>query len=464
MDIFYTKAPEADYVAAAISTVMQIHLTQPLGDILVFLTGQEEIETIQENLGLISKNLGSKMKELIIAPIYSSLPSEMQGAIFKPTPPGARKVVLATNIAETSITIDGIVFVIDPGFQKQNSYNPRTGMESLVVTPCSRASANQRAGRAGRVGPGKCFRLYTAWAYQHELEENTQPEIQRTNLANVVLLLKSLGINDLLNFDFMDKPSDEVLIRSLEQLYALGALNDKGELTKTGRRMAEFPLDPMMSKAILASEQFKCSEELASIMAMLSVQGSLFYRPKEKKMQADAAKKALDVPFGDHLSLLNIWNNWVESGFDSNWCYDNFIQVRSMKRARDVRDQVVSLMNRVEIPLISRPEDNVAIRKAIVSGYFFNAARVQMTGEAYRSLKHGQSVHIHPSSSLFGQNPKWLLYHELVLTAKEYIRQVIDIQPEWLLEAAPHYYKPSDFDDGASSRKMPKTLGRSALS
>jgi pre-mRNA-splicing factor ATP-dependent RNA helicase DHX16 len=242
-------------------------------------------------------------------------------------------------------------------------------------------------------------------------------------------------------------------------------LNDRGELTKTGRRMAEFPLDPMMSKAILASELFKCSEEIASIVAMLSVQGSIFYRPKEKKLQADTARKALNVPFGDHLTLLNIWNNWVESGFDSNWCYDNFIQIRSMKRARDVRDQVVNLMSRVEMVLVSNPDDHVAIRKALVSGYFFNAARLQMTGEAYRSLKHGQSIHIHPSSSLFGDNPKWVLYHELVLTSKEFMRQVMEIKPDWLLEAAPHYYKKSEIDtlEGAGGKKLPKGVGRVAM-
>ena len=170
----------------------------------------------------------------------------LQAKIFEPTPEGARKVVLATNIAETSITIDGIVYVIDPGFSKQNSYNPRTGMESLIVTPVAKASANQRAGRAGRVAPGKCFRLYTKWAYLNELEDNTIPEIQRTNLGSVVLMLKSLGINDLIHFDFMDPPPAETLIRALEQLYALGALNDRGELTKLGRRMAEFPMDPQV--------------------------------------------------------------------------------------------------------------------------------------------------------------------------------------------------------------------------
>ena len=226
------------------------------------------------------------MAELLVCPIYANLPSEMQAKIFEPTPEGARKVVLATNIAETSITIDGVVFVIDPGFVKQNSYNPRTGMESLVVVPvsiyflfatricmtwllyvlqCSKASANQRAGRAGRVGPGKAFRLYTKWAYQNELEENTVPEIQRTNLGMVVLLLKSLGINDLIGFEFMDPPPGETLMRALELLYALGALNDRGELTKLGRRMAEFPVDPMLSKAIISSENYSCTDEVSMV-------------------------------------------------------------------------------------------------------------------------------------------------------------------------------------------------------
>ena len=165
------------------------------------------------------------------------------------------QVVLATNIAETSLTIDGIVYVIDPGYCKQSSYNARTGMESLVVSPISKASANQRAGRAGRVSAGKAFRLYTAWAYKHELEDNTVPEIQRTNLGNVVLMLKSLGIDNLIHFDFMDPPPHETLVLALEQLYALSALNSHGVLMKLGRKMAEFPVDPMVAKMILASEK-----------------------------------------------------------------------------------------------------------------------------------------------------------------------------------------------------------------
>lgn len=189
-------------------------MTQAGGDVLVFFTGQEEIEAAEEILKHRTRGLGTKIAEMVICPIYANLPSDMQAKIFEPTPEGARKVILATNIAETSLTIDGIKFVIDPGFCKQKSYNPRTGMESLIVTPISKASALQRSGRAGRTGPGKCFRLYTAWSYQNEMEDNTIPEIQRTNLSNVVLMLKSLGINDLINFDFMDPPPAETLIRA----------------------------------------------------------------------------------------------------------------------------------------------------------------------------------------------------------------------------------------------------------
>ncbi|GAB6023367.1 Putative pre-mRNA-splicing factor ATP-dependent RNA helicase dhx16 [Chamberlinius hualienensis] len=460
VDIYYTKAPEADYIDACVTSILQIHVTQPLGDILVFLTGQEEIETCEELLKERTRKLGSKIKELVILPIYANLPSDMQAKIFEPTPPNARKVVLATNIAETSLTIDGIIYVIDPGFCKQNSYNAKSGMESLVVTPISKASAIQRAGRAGRVAAGKCFRLYTSWAYKHELEENTIPEIQRVNLGNCVLLLKSLGINDLIHFDFLDPPPHETLVLALEQLYALGALNHKGELTKLGRRMAELPVDPMMSKMILASEKYKCSEEILTIAAMLSVNNSIFYRPKDKVVHADTARTGFFAPGGDHLTLLNVYNQWAETDFSQQWCYENFVQPRSLKRARDVRDQLEGLMERIEVDMVSNPSDTVNICKAITAGYFYHTARLDKAGQ-YKTVKHNQTVMIHPNSSLFEELPRWLIYFELVFTTKEFMRQVIEIESSWLLEVAPHYYKSKELED-SSSKKMPKNTGKSS--
>lgn len=206
---------------------MQLHLDQPVGDILVFLTGQEEIDTCCETLYTRMQALGDLAPELIVLPVYSALPSEVQSRIFEPAPPGARKCVVATNIAEASLTIDGIYYVVDPGFSKQNVFNAKLGMDSLVVTPISQASAKQRAGRAGRTGPGKCFRLYTEQAFKTEMLPTNIPEIQRTNLGNVVLQLKAMGINDLLSFDFMDEPPVATLIGAMESLHALVSLKKR---------------------------------------------------------------------------------------------------------------------------------------------------------------------------------------------------------------------------------------------
>ncbi|CAH9057308.1 unnamed protein product [Cuscuta epithymum] len=465
VDIHYTKAPEADYLDAAIVTALQIHVTQPPGDgdILVFLTGQEEIETAEEIIKHRIKGLGTKIAELIICPIYANLPTELQAKIFEATPERARKVVLATNIAETSLTIDGIKYVIDPGFCKVKTYNPRTGMESLHISPISKASANQRAGRSGRTGPGKCFRLYTAYNFLNDLEDNTVPEIQRTNLANVVLSLKSLGIHDLLNFDFMDPPPAEALLKALEVLFALSALSKHGELTKVGRRMAEFPLDPMLSKMIVASEKYKCSDEIISIASMLSIGNSIFYRPKDKQVHADNARLNFHMGnVGDHVALLKVYNSWKETNFSTQWCYENYIQVRSMKRARDIRDQLEGLLERVEIELTSNLNDLDAIKKSITSGFFPHSARLQKNG-SYRTVKLPLTVHIHPSSGLAQVLPRWVVYHELVHTTKEYMRQVTELKPEWLVEIAPHYYQLKEVEDHAS-KKMPRGEGRASYS
>ena len=313
------------------------------------------------------------------------------------------------------------------GFNKQKSFNPRTGMESLVVTPISQAAANQRAGRAGRTGPGLCFRLFTSWSFQNELEPNTIPEIMRTNMSNVVLMLKSLGIDDLLHFDFMDRPPAETLIRALEQLYALGALNDRGELTKLGRKMAEFPLDPMLSKSVIISEKYKCVSEVLSTVSMLSLGGSVFYRPKEKAVHADTARMNFARGGGgDHIALLRCYREWAETEYNTQWCYENYVQVRSMKKARDIREQLEGLCERVEIDdKISSPDDIESVLKAITAGFFYNAARLGKSGD-YQTVKQHRTVYIHPSSVLAKEEepPGWLVYFELAFTTKEYMRQV----------------------------------------
>jgi ATP-dependent RNA helicase DHX8/PRP22 len=440
--VLYSKSPEQDYLDAALITVMQIHLSQPPGDILLFLTGKEEIDTACEILYERMAALGRGAPPLTVLPVYSALPSEMQTKIFEPAPLGTRKCVVATNIAEASLTIDGIYYVVDPGFVKQKVYNAKLSMDSLVVTPISQASANQRAGRAGRTGPGKCFRLYTEAAYKTEMLPASIPEIQRTNLGNTVLTLKAMGINDMLGFDFMDPPPVQTLISALEQLFALGALDEEGLLTRLGRKMAEFPLEPQQSKMLIQSVELGCAEEILTIVAMLSVQ-TIFYRPKEKQAQADMKRAKFFQPEGDHLTLLTVYNSWKANKFSNPWAHENFLQARSLKRAQDVRKQLQSIMDRYKLPVESAGKNWKRVCKAIASGYFFNAAKKDPQ-EGYRTLVEGQPVYIHPSSALFNRQPDWCIYYQLVLTSKEYMRECLAIDPKWLPELAPNFYRTSD--------------------
>ncbi|KAJ3872749.1 P-loop containing nucleoside triphosphate hydrolase protein [Lentinula edodes] len=313
VEIFYTQEPEPDYVEAAIRTVLMIHRAEDPGDILLFLTG-EEIEDACRKIKLEADDLlntdPSSVGPLMCVPLYSSLPPQQQQRIFDAAPkpsqegyPPGRKVVVSTNIAETSLTIDGIVYVVDPGFSKQKVYNPRIRVESLLVSPISKASAQQRAGRAGRTRPGKCFRLYTEKDFISELEEQTHPEILRSNLANAVLELAKLGIKDLIRFDYLDAPASETLMRALELLNYLAALDDEGELTALGGVMAEFPLDPQLAKMLIVSPEFKVSNEILTITAMLSIP-NVWLRLPNQRAAADQAKAMLTVPEGDHLTML----------------------------------------------------------------------------------------------------------------------------------------------------------------
>ncbi|XP_034309636.2 ATP-dependent RNA helicase DHX8 [Magallana gigas] len=454
VEVLYTKEAETDYLDASLITVMQIHLMEPPGDILLFLTGQEEIDTACETLYERMKALGPEVPELIILPVYSALPSEMQTRIFEPTPPGSRKVVIATNIAETSLTIDGIYYVVDPGFVKQKVYNSKTGMDQLIVTPISQAQAKQRAGRAGRTGPGKCYRLYTERAYRDEMLPTNVPEIQRTNLASTVLSLKAMGINDLLSFDFMDAPPMQTLISAMEQLHALSALDDEGLLTRLGRRMAEFPLEPMLSKMLIMSVHLACSDEILTVVSMLSVQ-NVFYRPKDKQDLADQKKAKFHQSEGDHITLLAVYNSWKNNKFSSPWCYENFVQIRTLKRAQDVRKQMLGIMDRHKLDVVSCGKNTARVQKAICSGFFRNAAKKDPQ-EGYRTLVDSQVVYIHPSSALFNRQPDWVIYHELVLTTKEYMREVTAIDPKWLVEFAPKFFRFSDPTKLSKQKKQQK--------
>ncbi|KAF4554745.1 Pre-mRNA-splicing factor ATP-dependent RNA helicase prp22-like protein [Elsinoe fawcettii] len=457
VEIMYSREPESDYLDSALTTAMQIHLTEPPGDILLFLTGKEEIDTSCEILHERMKALGPSVPELEILPIYGALPSEIASRIFEPPPPGGRKIVIATNIAETSITIDGIYFVIDPGFVKQTAYDAKLGMDRLQVTPISQAQAKQRAGRAGRTGPGKCFRLYTETAYQTEMLPTTIPEIQRQNLSNTILMLKAMGINDLLHFDFMDPPPINTMLTALEELYALSALDEEGLLTRLGRRMADFPMEPALAKSLIMSIDLGCSDELLSIVAMISATQSVFYRPKDKQSQADQKKAKFHDPSGDHLTLLNVYQAWLRQRKSDAWCNENFIVPRSMKRAEDVRKQLVQILERHKLRIVSCGRDTNRVRQALCSGFFRSSARKDPT-EGYKTLVEGTPVYMHPSSALWGKNAEYVVYHSLVETTREYMHVVSTIEPKWLVELAPTFFKVAGREGGLSKRQKAERI------
>jgi len=423
---------------------------------------QQEIEDACKKIQRECQNLGDQVGEVKVVPLYSTLPPAMQQKIFDAAPPArpnggpaGRKIVVSTNIAETSLTIDGIVYVIDPGFSKQKVYNPRIRVESLLVSPISRASAHQRAGRAGRTQPGKCFRLYTEPSFKKDLQEQTYPEMLRSNLSSVVLQLKKLGIDDLVHFDFMDPPAPETLMRALELLNYLGALDDDGNLTTTGGLMSEFPLDPQLAKMLTVSPSFKCSNEVLSVTAMLSVP-NVFMRPREQQKAADEAKARFAHIDGDHLSLLNVYHAYKQNNDDAQWCYDHFINSRAIKSAESVRSQLTRIMSRHNMQMISTDFNSKDyynnIRKSLVAGFFMQVAHLERTGH-YLTVKDNQMVHMHPSTSL-DRKPEWVMYNDFVLTSKNFIRIVTDVKGEWLIDIAAQYYDLSNFPQCEARRVL----------
>ncbi|KAI5991285.1 pre-mRNA splicing factor [Pisolithus orientalis] len=463
VEIFHSKSPCDDYVDAAVKQVLQIHLSLPPGDILVFMTGQEDIEVtcqvVEERLSQLDQP-----PPLAVLPIYSQMPADLQARIFEPTADGRRKVIVATNIAETSLTVDGILYVVDAGYSKLKVYNPKVGMDSLQITPVSQANANQRTGRAGRTGSGYCYRLYTEMAYRNDMFPNTIPEIQRTNLANTVLLLKSLGVKNLLEFDFMDPPPQANIINSMYQLWVLGALDNVGDLTPIGRKMSEFPMEPSMAKMLIASVEYKCSAEMLTIVSMLSVP-SVFYRPKERMEEADAAREKFNVPESDHLTLLNVFNQWKGHGFRDEWASRHFLHPKLLRKAREVRAQLEDIMKFQKMEIISAGTDFDVIRKAITAGYFHQAARVKGIGE-YVNIRTGLPTHLHPTSALYGlgYTPTYVIYHELILTSKEYMTQVTAVDAYWLADLGSVFYsvREKNFDDGGMRRRTDREFSKRA--
>ncbi|GLC42130.1 hypothetical protein PLESTM_001294900 [Pleodorina starrii] len=459
VQVMYTAKPEDNYLDAAINATLQVHSEEGDGDILVFLTGQDEIDSaerlLKDRLASMQPCLGSgaggdgdgsrPSRELLVLPIYAALPPEQQMKVFEPAPDGQRKAILATNIAETSITIPGVRYVIDTGHVKARDYNAKLGLESLAVVPVSQAQARQRSGRAGREGPGKAFRLYTEADFGG-LEPTTPPEITRCNLGSVVLQLKAMGIEDVLGFDFMDPPPRAAILRSLELLFALGALDSSGRLTAdVGDRLARLPVDPMFGRVLLAAADMGCGLEAVGVVAMVSTE-NVFHMPRQKEREWRAARLKFLAREGDHLTLLNVFRGYREISKENNkartaWCSDNFINIRAMRKAEDIYEQLLRFLGPpappgLGLPLASCGDDTTPLRRALTAGLFPHAAKLQPDG-SYRVLATGRQVFLHPSSVLLDRKPDVLVFNELMHTSRTYARDAVAIEARWLPELAP---------------------------
>ncbi|KAH8907165.1 P-loop containing nucleoside triphosphate hydrolase protein [Coniochaeta sp. PMI_546] len=449
IDILYLESPAEDYVEKAISTVFDIHTSEPMGDILVFLTGREEIENAVQAVSERSSQLPPHSKSLLPLPLFAGLTTEQQMYVFDEAPDNTRKVIFSTNIAEASVTINGIAYVVDCGFVKLRAYNPKTGIETLTVTPVSKASAAQRAGRAGRTRPGKCFRLYTEDSYR-ALNDTNVPEIQRSNLAPFILQLKALGIDNVVRFDFLTPPPAELMIKALELLYSLGALDDYAKLTKPlGTRMAELAVEPMMAKTLLSAPSFGCLSEILTIAAMTSLGGNVWVQQDEDKKRVESTRRKFAAEEGDHITLLNVYQAFVTKGRkEGRFCHDNFLNFKALTRAVSIRAQLKRYLERFGISVdeslaSAGTQNNKAeqISRCLTTGYFAHAARMQPDG-TFRNVSGGTVLHAHPSSLMFNRKADWVIFHEVFETGnKIYIRDVTKIEKNWLLEYAPTFYQ-----------------------
>ncbi len=456
VDLLYSESPVEDYVEKAVQTVYDIHTKEPEGDILVFLTGREEIDTAVQAISERAANLHPRSQALMPLPLYAGLSTEQQMYVFDEAPENTRKVIFSTNIAEASITIDRIIYVVDCGFVKLRAFNPLTGIETLTATPVSKASATQRAGRAGRTRPGKCFRLYTEASFQ-SLDEATVPEIQRSNLAPVILQLKALGIDNIVRFDFITSPPAELVIRALELLYSLGALDDYAKLTKPlAIRMAELAVEPMMAKTLLSAPSFNCLSEILTIAAMTSLGGNIWVHQDGEKKSMETARRKFAVEEGDHLTLLNVYQAFVTKGKkEGRFCHDNHINFKAMTRAVSIRAQLKRYLQRFGInveesfssnpnkqPLaVGGPDKAEQIRRCLTTGFFAHAAKMQPDG-TFRNVAGGTILHAHPSSLMFNRKADWVIFHEVMETGnKTFIRDITKIEKGWLVEYAPGFYR-----------------------
>lgn len=407
-----------NYFEETVKTVIKLHRTEPVGDILVFLTGQDEIK---EAYNLLNQHIKQDQCEILM--VFSTMPPKDQEMIFKKL--DKRKIILSTNICETSITIENIVYVVDCGRVKMNRYSDSLGIEILDVVNISKAQAKQRSGRAGRTQPGTVFRIFTRNEYKN-MQDNPTPEIMSCNLNDAVLILKSLGIENLETFDMIDKPNIESVNNSLEYLFITRAIDVNGNITELGKRVSNIPLDVNLSISLISSIEFGCFDEVSTIVSMLSIDqifidinssNTLYKKFLEKR-------ESLKNNHSDFLMLLDIFSSWEKTSFDNKHLKKNFLSVRSMWQAKNIREQLRKQFDVKD----SSNRDKVLL--AFCSGFYPNTAK--LTDGTYKTLFNQTDCYVHFTSCLYKKFPKFILYFSVTKTRREYLRYCNAISSEML--------------------------------
>ncbi len=474
VDIMYSREPVSDYIQSTIETALQIHESEVGdGDILCFLPTGEDIDRAVE----MTNDMQIKGSAVFL-PLYSSLSEQMQTQPFLPRSDDelknkTRRIIFATNIAETSVTVPRIAHVIDCGYAKMPFFDPYSGFDRLIICPISRASAQQRAGRAGRIRAGKCYRLYSEKDFLN-MQVDTTPEIQRCQLSTLIMTIKGLGVHNILSFDLLSMPSAEALSHGLESLSALGAIDDKAELTELGKEMIYFPTDPRVSRMLLASLDMESRKDTSSAVSklivgdMLTVAATLqvrtlFFQPRSERQWRSYDDAMADIlnRSGDHLTMVHLFDlcDHTKSILSEEECRERFVNRVALKRALDVRNQLARFLSRrfgggsnwfgsvrqelVGSNALDAEERSAAIRKCVCAGYFMNAAKLGNDGRYY-TLRGRYAVSISSASVLhrYGESSDYVVFGETFdgSSGGVDVMNCSSINGLWLTQLAPHYW------------------------
>ena len=458
---YYLTAPSDDIVDSVIRTVVQLNQGEPLGDILCFLPGQEEIDKaviIMEKIsGIIHRETSVPL--MIPLPLYAALPPAKQAIVFAPIKGFKRKVIFSTNIAETSVTVSGVKYVVDSGLRKVKVWRHQLGLATLLTVPISQASAEQRSGRAGRESEGKCYRLYCEKDFK-KLPAQTEPEIARSDVTSPVLMLKRYGVKDIVNWTWFEYPGKEALVMALQELYQLGALDDFGDITKKGEQMALLPVQPHLSSVLIQANASDCLSDVIDVVSCLSVENLLLNPLPEQRDEVNERRLMLcngGKKYGDLIMMKELFDVYfyeLGKGASStserqSWCKELCLSYRGFKNVIKIRNQLRMYCGRLfegsqlaaseegeELGEgISANSERIArVLKCFLVGFSKNTA-IGMPDRSYRTVATGETISVHPSSLLFlNKSCPSIMYIEYVFTTKGYARNVSRIELEWLQE------------------------------